>query len=284
MAQPRPLEDQDLEFDSEEATPEIKFELYPRRVRAMFAGQTVVDSERTMLMIESRHTAVYYFPMEDVRQDLLVPSDKRTKSQAKGEARYWSVRVGRHVAKDAAWSYPNPPAEQAAIKDYVAFYWNAMDGWFEEDDEVYVHPRSPYHRVDVLNSSRHVKVIVEGEVVAETTRPRLLFETGLPTRYYIPKVDVRLDLLVPSDTVTACPYKGTAEYWSVKIGDRVYRDFVWGYPRPIPECPKIENLLCFFNERVDELWVDGQLLEKPKTPWSNRGAVRTSRVRPRASR
>jgi uncharacterized protein (DUF427 family) len=142
-----------------------------------------------------------------------------------------------------------------------------MDSWFEEDDEVFVHPRDPYHRVDVLNSSRHVKVVVEGEVVAETHRPRLLFETGLPTRYYFPKLDVRLELLEPTDSVTACPYKGQARYWSVRVGDHVVKDLVWSYPTTIPECPKIENLLSFYNEKVD-LYVDGELQVRPKTPWS----------------
>jgi uncharacterized protein (DUF427 family) len=132
---------------------------------------------------------------------------------------------------------------------------------------VFVHPRDPYHRVDVVHSSRHVKVVVDGEVVAETTRPRLLFETGLPTRYYIPKLDVRMDLLQPTDSVTACPYKGRARYWSVRVGDRTLKDLVWSYPAPIPECPKIEGLLSFYNERVD-IYVDGELQPRPKTQWS----------------
>ena len=112
---------------------------------------------------------------------------------------------------------------------------------YEEDDEIFVHARDPYKRVDVVNSARPVKVIVGGETVAETTRARFLYETRLPTRYYIPPEDVRMDLLVSSDQVTACPYKGTARYWSVKIGDRVFPDIVWSYPEPIPECPKIKG-------------------------------------------
>lgn len=139
----------------------------------------------------------------------------------------------------------------------------------EKTGEVSVHPRIRGHRIDVREGSQHVKVVVGGEVVAETGRPRLLLETGLPVRYYVPKDDVRLDLLVPSDTVTACPYKGTAAYWSIKIGDRLYRDHVWGYPDPLPERSDIEGLLCFFDERVDELWVDGELQPKPQTEWSS---------------
>jgi uncharacterized protein (DUF427 family) len=142
-----------------------------------------------------------------------------------------------------------------------------MDAWFEEDDEVYVHARDPYKRVDVLHSSRPVRVVVGGEVVAETRRPWLLFETGLPTRYYLSKADVRMDWLVPSDTETRCPYKGLASYYSVLIGSTLVRDIAWCYRHPIPECSKIENLICFFNERVD-LYVDAALQPKPRTRWS----------------
>jgi len=142
-----------------------------------------------------------------------------------------------------------------------------MDAWFEEDDEVFVHPRDPYHRVDVLNSSRHVKVSVGGEVVAETRRPRLLFETSLPVRYYIPMLDVRMDLLESSDTISRCPYKGVASYWSVRLGGTLHADLAWSYRSPIPECPKIENLIAFFNERVD-LDIDEERVQRPQTPWS----------------
>ena len=137
-----------------------------------------------------------------------------------------------------------------------------MDQWFEEDEEIFVHPRDPHTRVDALRSSRHVRVVMAGETVAETTRPVLLFETGLPTRYYIPPEDVRLDLLEPSGAGTRCPYKGVASYHSVRVGGELVADVVWHYPFPIPECPKIEGLLAFYNERVD-LYVDGELQERP---------------------
>jgi len=155
-----------------------------------------------------------------------------------------------------------------SIKGHLAFDWDKMDAWFEEDEEVYVHARDPYRRVDALRSSRQVKVVIAGETVAESKRPCLLFETGLPTRYYIPKVDVRMDLLTPSDTTSRCPYKGQARYYSAKIGDMLVKDIAWYYPYPVPECPRIENLVCFYNERVDELYVDGKQQEKPQTPWS----------------
>ena len=171
------------------------------------------------------------------------------------------------VARNAVWSYQDPLPDRADIKGRMAFYWHRMDAWFEEDDEVFVHPRDPYHRVDVLSSSRHVRVAVAGETVADTRRPWLLFETGLPTRYYIPKADVRMDLLVPTDSQTRCPYKGKARYWSARVGDTLEPDIAWSYPFPIPECPKIANLVAFYNERAD-IWVDGELQPRPKTPWS----------------
>jgi uncharacterized protein (DUF427 family) len=242
-------------------------EPYPRRVRAFLEGVAVVDSTRTLLLLEARHLPVYYFPAEDVRTDLLEPTDKSTHCPHKGDASYWSVRVGDRVARNAVWSYQDPLPGREDIKGHIAFYWRQMDTWLEEDDEVFVHPRDPYHRVDVLNSSRHVRVAVAGQTVAETRRPRLLFETSLPTRYYIPKADVRMDLLEPTDRETQCPYKGRARYWSVRAGGAV-EDIAWSYPFPIPECPKVENLVAFFNERAD-IWVDGELQPRPETPWSS---------------
>ena len=173
------------------------------------------------------------------------------------------------MAEHAARSHPAPSPDRLPLRDHVAFEWAKMDAWFEEDDEVYVHPRDPYKRVDVLHSSRHVRVAVAGELVADTRRPSLLFETGLPTRYYVPKADVRMDLLVPTETETRCPYKGVATYYSVQIGSTVVRDIAWCYRHPIPECSKIENLVCFFNERVDALSVDGEIQPRPRTRWSN---------------
>jgi uncharacterized protein (DUF427 family) len=242
-------------------------EPYPRRVRAFLDGVAVVDSTRTLLLLEARHLPVYYFPPQDVRTDLLEPTDKRTRCPHKGDASYWSVRVGDRVVGDAVWSYQDPLPERTDIKGYLAFYWNRMEAWFEEDDEVFVHPRDPYHRVDVLSSSRHVRVAVAGQTLAESRRPWLLFETGLPTRYYLPKADVRMDLLTPTESETQCPYKGKARYWSARVGEVVEEDLAWSYPFPIPECSKIANLVCFYNERAD-IWVDGELQPKPETPWS----------------
>ena len=135
-----------------------------------------------------------------------------------------------------------------------------MDAWFEEDEEVFTHPRDPYTRVDILPSSRHVRVDVDGVTVAESARPTLLFETGLPPRYYVPKTDVRMDLLVPTASSSHCPYKGDASYWSLTLEDRVVEDVAWSYRTPLPESQKIAGLVCFFPDKVD-LYVDGRLQE-----------------------
>ncbi len=223
----------------------------PRHVRVFFGGETIADSKRAKLMHETGLLPVYYFPREDVRGELLEESGHTTHCHFKGDASYWSVRVGDKVAENAAWSYPEPIDSARPLAGLIAFYWRKMDHWYEEDEEVFVHPRDPYHRVDVLDSSRHVKVTVNGEVVAETQRPKLLFETGLPTRYYFPPEDVREEALVPSDKQTQCPYKGMASYWSVEAGGGRVEDLLWYYPDPIPEARKIKDHLCFFNERVD---------------------------------
>jgi uncharacterized protein (DUF427 family) len=184
----------------------------------------------------------------------------RPAQQADGEQR-WSLELNGRTIQDVAWSFTDTEGERSQLRDYLAFEWKKLDAWYEEDDEVFVYPRDPYHRVDVLNSSRHVKVVIGGEVVAETRQPRLLFETGLRTRYYIPKVDIRMDLLEPTGTQTQCPYKGNAVYWSAKVRDQVYPDIVWSYPFPLTECSKIQNLLSFYNEKVD-IYVDGELEPK----------------------
>ncbi|HEX9446325.1 MAG TPA: DUF427 domain-containing protein, partial [Candidatus Binatia bacterium] len=172
------------------------------------------------------------------------------------------------TAENAAWSYGEPLPPAAALKDHFAFQWDALDAWYEEEEEIYVHARDPYKRVDAIRSARHVRVVVGGETVADTHRSRLVFETGHPTRYYIPLDDIRGDLLVPSDTVSRCPYKGIASYWSVQADGRIFPDLAWSYPEPIPECPKIKGLVCFFQERETTIFVDGEEMPRLSTKWS----------------
>jgi len=245
----------------------VRVEPTIKRVRAMLGGERVVDSRRTLILFEEGHLPVYYFPREDVREDLLEPTDRHTTCPRKGVAGYWTVRAGERVAENAVWGYPEPIDSCPDISGYVAFYWNKMDSWWEEDDEVFVHARDPYHRVDVLRSSRHVRVELDGEVLAETRRSLLLLETGLPPRWYVPRADVRWELLQPTATQTRCPYKGRASYFTARVGDARFADVAWTYETPIPECPKIEQAICFFNERVD-LIVDGERQARPRTPWS----------------
>ncbi len=247
----------------------ILFEPSPRRVRVEFNGETIADSTNAHLLFETRHLPVYYFPRADVRMDRLTPTEHHTFCPYKGTASYWTIAIGGRTAENAVWGYPDPFEEVAQIRDFVAFYWDRVYHWYEEDEEIFVHPRDPYKRVDVVQSSRLVEVVLGGVTIATTRRARFLFETRLPTRYYIPAEDVRTYLLIASAKTTACPYKGKARYWSVKIGDRLYQDIVWSYPDPIPECPKIKGYLCFFNEQVDEIRVDGKAMPRPITPWSN---------------
>jgi uncharacterized protein (DUF427 family) len=253
--------------DAVASDPRHLLEPTARWVRVRFAGQLVADSRRALLLREPGRVPVYYFPRADIRAEALVPVGHATPCPRDG-ATCWAVQVGDRVAEHAAWGYPAPPGDRLALRDHVAFEWAKMDAWYEEDDEVYVHARDPYKRVDVLHSSRHVRVVVAGEVVADSRRPALVFETGLPTRYYLPKADVRMDLLEPTETETRCPYKGLASYYSARIGSTVVWDIAWCYRHPIPECSKIENLVCFFNERVEALYVDGQLEPRPRTRWS----------------
>jgi uncharacterized protein (DUF427 family) len=156
-----------------------------------------------------------------------------------------------------------------SLRELVRFEWKALDEWLEEDEPIYVHPRDPYSRVDVLASSRHVEVAVMGVKLADSRQPRILFETGLPPRYYLPLPDVRHDLLVPSPTTTQCPYKGTATYWSARVQGELLKDLVWTYRAPFPEVQKIAGLVAFYDERVD-VTLDGEPQERPRTPFSPR--------------
>jgi uncharacterized protein (DUF427 family) len=232
----------------------------PRRVRAIFNGETVADSRRMKLLHETGLLPTYYFPQEDVRTDLLIPTDHATHCPFKGDASYWSVRVGERTAENAVWGYPVPLDTAPPISGLVAFYWDAMDAWYEEDEQVFVHPRDPYTRVDVLKSSRHVRVFVGGGLVAETRRPKVLFETSLPPRYYVPREDVKTSLFFPSGTETRCPYKGVADHFSFENDGRSVEDVAWSYPNPLPEAYEVADHLCFYTDKAT-VEVDGEQVE-----------------------
>jgi uncharacterized protein (DUF427 family) len=243
----------------------IRLEPSPKRVRVQLGGLTVADSGRAVLVWEKPYYPTYYFPIDDVRTDLLVPGPGVSHSPSRGDGTLYTVTAGARTVPGAAVRYEQSPIPQ--LRDLVRFDWDAMDHWFEEDEEVYTHPRDPYTRVDILASSRRVQVEVDGVTVADSTSPRLLFETGLPTGYYLPKTDVRMDLLGHTDTSTGCPYKGTAEYWSIDVNGRAHPDIAWSYNAPFAESQKIAGLIAFYNEKVD-LVVDGLRLERPQTKFS----------------
>ena len=243
----------------------IRLEPSPKRVRVQLGGLTVADSGRAVLVWEKPYYPTYYFPIDDVRTDLLNPDPGVSHSPSRGDGTLYTVTAGARTVPGAAVRYEQSPIPQ--LRDLVRFDWDAMDHWFEEDEEVYTHPRDPYTRVDILASSRRVQVEVDGVTVADSTSPRLLFETGLPTRYYLPKTDVRMDLLRHTDTSTGCPYKGTAEYWSIDVNGRTHPDIAWSYKAPFAESQKIAGLIAFYNEKVD-LVVDGLHLDRPQTKFS----------------
>ncbi|MEN3358358.1 MAG: hypothetical protein V7637_2340 [Mycobacteriales bacterium] len=238
---------------------EIRIETSPKRVRAYLGGAAAADSTSTALVWEFPGYPTYYFPAADVGAEL-VPTGRTEETKGIGEAELYDVVSGGKTAPGAARRHPTAADER--LHDLVKIDWKAMDDWLEEDELVYVHARNPYSRIDILNSSRHVQVVVDGVTVADSHQPRILFETGLPARYYLPLTDIRMDLLERSDTSTACPYKGTAGYWSVRAGGRSHKDLVWIYRTPLPESQKIAGLACFYNERV-ELYVDGVKQDRP---------------------
>ncbi len=253
----------------------------PKRIRVVLAGETIADSRTAMLLHETRHQPIYYFPPEDVRTGTLEPSDRHTRCPMKGEASYYTIRAGDRTIDPGAWYYPDPLAGAPPIRDLIAFYWNRMDRWLEEDEEVLVHPRDPYHRIDVLQTNRCVRVSLQGEVLAESNGALALFESNLPPRWYLPREDVRAEL-EPSETVTRCPYKGKAAYHSVQLpSDRVVSDLVWSYAEPFAEAARIKDRLCFLDEKVD-LELDGEPQERPASPWQDGTGAREAQNAPPA--
>jgi len=249
---------------SAQSAKQVQVQRGGKRVRAYLAGQIVADSYAPLLVWEHPNYPTYYLPISDLTAEL-IPTGESRQQPALGTAEIMHVKVGPAVAERAALRYPDSPVTQ--IRDAVRLDWAAMSEWFEEDEPVYTHPRDPHKRIDILSSSRKVRVEVDGVIVAESAQPRILFETGLPPRFYLPVTDLRMDLLRPSDRQTQCPYKGTASYWSVDTGTRLHSDLVWIYRTPLPESQKIAGLACFYNERVD-LYLDGELQPRPPSPFS----------------
>ena len=249
---------------SSESRGSVRVEQGAKRVRVYLAGRLVADTRRPFLVWEIPYYPTYYLPLEDVRAEL-APTGDTEHSPSRGEAEILDVRVKGATAEAAARRYPDSPLE--SLRDLVRFTWAEMGEWLEEDEPVYTHPRDPYTRVDILASSQHVRVEIDGVTVADSVRPHILFETHLPPRYYLPLSDVRTELLIPSDTTSHCPYKGTAGYWSVDAGQGVHPDLVWIYRSPLPESQKVAGLACFYNEKVD-IYLDGERQDRPRTHFS----------------
>jgi uncharacterized protein (DUF427 family) len=243
----------------------VRVERGAKRIRAYLAGELIADTTRPLLVWEAPYYPTYYFPAADVRGELLHADGAVEHSPSRGDGETLTVRAGEHEAEGAAVRFVDSPIE--LLRDTIKLKWQAMDAWFEEDEEVFTHPRDPYTRVDILASSRHVRVEVAGVTVAESTSPRLLFESRLPVRYYLPKPHVHMELMRHHDIVTHCPYKGSAESWSVLAGDQLHENLAWCYPTPLPESEKIAGLIAFYNEKVD-LLVDGVRQERPSTKFS----------------
>jgi len=243
-------------------TPVNHIEPVPRRVRAVLGGRPVLDTTRALYVWEWPHYPQYYVPVADVSPGVLI-DDQRTEHSARGTARVHGLRSGDITRPSSARLYTEDAVNRLA--GMVRLDWDALDAWFEEDEEVFVHPRSPYTRVDALRSTRRVRVELDGAVLAESASPVMVFETGLPTRYYLSRTEVRFEHLVPSDTVTCCPYKGrTSGYWAVCVGDTTHPDLAWAYDFPTRQLLPIAGLIAFYNEHVD-ITLDGELLSRPVT-------------------
>jgi len=240
----------------------VRTEPSHKRVRIVFGGEVVVDTDDALYVWEGPWYPQYYVPLADAVDGVLTPSTTTTRSPSRGTAQHFHVVAAGREAADAAWTYADSPLTE--LRDRVRFEWGAMDAWFEEDEEIFVHPRNPATRVQILPSSRHVVVEIDGIVVADSRHPTFLYETGLPRRTYLPKLDVRMDLLHPTETTSVCPYKGTARYWTLVTDAAEHADIAWSYPAPLRESEQIVGLVAFYDERVD-LIVDGERQVRPRT-------------------
>jgi len=248
-----------------------------RRIRAWLGGTRVVDTTDALLVWEPRRVVpVYAVPPADLfatlepvpaapepdRMPPVLGPDRFALHTSPGVA--LTVAAGDQVRRSAAFR----PAD-AVVGDRICLDFAAFDAWFEEDEPVVGHPHDPFHRIDILPSSRHVTISLEDVRLAESRRPTALYETGLPVRWYLPPEDVRMDLMEKSPTRTVCAYKGTASYYSYvpRSGSPVNADLAWHYPNPLAEAQRVARMICFFSERVD-LTVDEKPQPRPHTPWS----------------
>ena len=237
----------------------------PRRVRATLGGELIFDSTRARYVWEWPFYPQYYIPVEHIDPHFLV-DEHHAQRLRQGTARRHGLRAGGMDRPGTVRIFGDDAID--GVGGTARFDWDALDAWYEEDEQVFVHPRNPYVRVDALRSHRHVRISLEGTTLAESARPVLVFETGLPTRYYFDGTDVDFSHLVPTSTQTACPYKGvTSGYWSVQIGEKVRdgdHDLAWAYDFPTRQLSPIAGLVAFYNEKVD-IDVDGVRLSRART-------------------
>jgi uncharacterized protein (DUF427 family) len=246
-------------------TPVDHIEPVPRRVRAELGGRVVLDTIRALYLWEWPFYPQFQIPADDVDPAALV-DERRTYQLKRGTVASVGLRAGEVTREGAGRRYLT--SSLTPLVDTIRFEWDALDAWFEEDEPVFVHPRNPYVRVDALRSTRRVRVQRDGVLLAESAAPVIVFETGLPPRYYLDRSAVDFSHLRPSETQTACPYKGrTTGYWSVQIGDTVHRDLAWSYDFPTRQLLPIAGLVAFYDEQVD-VWIDGVAQPRPQTHFS----------------
>ncbi len=236
----------------------------PRRIRGVKGGETFLDSVRALYVWEWAHYPQYYVPKADVRIDAFVEGTAISTPQ--GDARHLEFKSGGIERRPAGRIIT--VSKLPGLEETVRLEWSALDHWFEEDEEVFVHPRSPYKRVDALRSNRRVRVELDGVVLAEAPACVMAFETGLPTRYYVDLTNVHMRLLRPSSTRSQCPYKGiTGGYWSAEVNGKMVEDIAWTYLFTTAAMEPIAGLLAFLNEKVD-IFIDGELQARPVTHFS----------------
>ncbi len=237
-----------------------------RRVRAVLGGQVVMDTTRALYLWEWPFYPQFLIHAQDVDAAALI-DEHSTHRVSRGTVAKVGLRAGDQERRDAGRRYLESSIE--GLAGMIRFDWDALDAWFEEDEQVFVHPRSPYVRVDALRSTRRVRVELQGIVLAESSAPVMVFETGLPTRYYLDRSAVDFSHLRPSDTVTACPYKGrTSSYWSVQTAETLHQDLAWSYDFPTRQLQPVAGLVAFYDEKVD-VFLDGELQPRPKTHFSD---------------
>ncbi|KAK5013686.1 hypothetical protein LTR60_003447 [Cryomyces antarcticus] len=230
----------------------------PRRVRAFFNHTCVVDTTHALYVWEHEYYPQFYVPQDTLKQGCWSEKD-----DIGDGAKILNIHVGdRETDRVIAFG-----AKAGALNAMVRIEFGSVDAWLEEDTPIYVHPKDPFKRIDILDSIRPIKISIDGVVVASAPASMHLYETTLPTRYYLPLTSVDFAVLRTSKTVTACPYKGEAEYYDVVVNGKTHKDVIWYYRRPTLECALVAGHICFYNEKVD-IELDGVKLERPKTFWS----------------